>query len=467
MARKEKGYWDNFENCQNEVHKYENIKELKKHSSGCYYGIIRNKWKSVFFPNLKDGSHKWTNKDQCIKRAKEFENFSTFMRQSYDCYLLMKEKGWLDEVFKDKQSHKPKDFWNSFQNCQNEALKYNTITQLKRGNKSCYTSIISNEWDKILFPNKKLLDQKPFAYWNDKNNCLNEAKKYKTITELKKYSYGCYSSLRKHHWENDAYSYFVKRKPNGYWDIKENCLQEAKKYRNMREFQMKCYGAYHRCKVNNWDEEIKQLYDNTILYHGYEEKIHCVYVYEIKETHSCYIGRTNNVIRRHQQHLRDVNDTLNKYCKGIGIKIPMYKIIKDELDAPQSQEQEDEYIKQYKENGWNVLNKATTGIGKGSLGATCKWNYDACKEESNKYKTITEFQKANQSAYNACKKNGWTYDLFKNHKLSNGYWNDKANCKNAVEQCFSVRELIRKFGGCYNAIKKNSFDDLLKYFKKL
>lgn len=301
---------------------------------------------------------------------------------------------------------------------------------------------------------------KPMNFWNVKEHCINEASKYSTITELKINCYGCYSSLLKHNWERDCFPNFVKRKPNGYWDNKDLCFQEAKKYRNLSEFGKKCYGAYKKSKENGWINEIASLYDKTILYHSLEEQIHSVYVYEFKDDKVFYVGRTNNLKRRHSQHLKDKNDNLNKYCIANHINMPNAIILKSGLNAQESQYYEDFYLKEYTQKGWVSLNVAKTGVNVGSLGATCKWTYEKCSKEARKYKKIIDFELGSQSAYNACKKNGWVYDFFVSSKKADKYWDNYENCKKAFESCSSARELIKKYGGCYNAIKKNNFNDL-------
>lgn len=458
------GYWDNYENCKSECQKYQYLKYLKRNSPGCYYALIRNKWKDEFYPNRTKIKSKWENKEFCIAKAKKYNDFATFTRQAYDCYLSMKDNGWIEEVFKNAPNYDEINFWNNYYNCKKECSKYNSIRELRRNNLKCFNSIIRNEWKNDFFDIKSK-DAKEFGYWNSLEHCIEESKKYSTITELKDKSNGCYASLLKHHWETLCFPDFKKRKPNGYWDIKENCFEEAKKYRNISEFQRNCYGAYKCAKKNGWKEEIDDLYDKSILYHSYDETIHSVYIYLFEEEKVFYVGRTNNLKRRHQQHIRDEKDGLNKFCKDRQIEIPSYIILKEYLTAQQSQYYEDFYLKLYKENGWTALNSAATGVNKGSLGATCKWNYEACKEEASKYRNITEFEHGNQSAYNACKKNGWTYDFFKPLKLSDNYWDNYENCKKAFEDCNNARELIKKYGGCYNAIKRNKFNDL-RYKRK-
>lgn len=301
---------------------------------------------------------------------------------------------------------------------------------------------------------------KNFGYWNNKENCIKESQKYNTITELKDNSVGCYSSILRNNWETECFPNFIKRKPNGYWDNKELCIKEAKKYRNLKEFQMKCYSAYKWSKKNYWIDEINLLYDKTILYHSYEERIHSVYVYEIKNKMVCYVGRTNNIRRRNGQHKRDINDSINKYCISNRLTFPKIKILKEKLTAEESQYYEDFFLKEYIRNGWKSLNTAMTGVNKGSLGAICKWTYDKCSEEARKYKTIIEFEKGNQSAYRAAMKNGWLSEFLSASKRNNKYWDDYGNCRKAFEDCKDTRELIKKYGGCYNGIRRNHFDDL-------
>lgn len=131
----------------------------------------------------------------------------------------MKEKGWLTEVF--------------------------PLYAPKCKNKTC---------DKDKRDDNKT-NSKPFGYWNKIENCINECKKYNSITEVKNKSNGCYASILKHNWENDCFPKFKNKKPKGFWNIKKNCIFEAKKYRNISEFQRYSYGAYHSVKKNGWKDE--------------------------------------------------------------------------------------------------------------------------------------------------------------------------------------------------------------------
>ena len=261
----------------------------------------------------------------------------------------------------------------------------------------------------------------------------------------------------------------IERKPPKFWDNKDNCFEEAKKYRNKKQLQNESYGCYMGLKRNGWYEEAAEaFYDLSIHYMDYSVKAHFVYVYEIKELNTCYVGRTNNLTRRDKQHRKGifshgkiVYDNLYKFCKDNNVEIPNYKVLVEKIDAPTSQEQEEYWVNKYKEDGWNVLNKAAVGLGVGSLGAVLKWTYEKCKEEAEKYVSRADFRKGNQSAHNAALKNGWIDEFHPVVKKENGYWNNFENCKEEASKYKTIREFAKNNAFAYHACLNNNFIDKL------
>lgn len=261
-------------------------------------------------------------------------------------------------------------------------------------------------------------------------------------------------------------------KPFGYWNNKDNCFNEAKKYRNKYELQTNCMGCYNGLRRNGWLDEADNLFFNKeIQYKNYTEKIHLIYVYEFNELNSCYVGRTSNLKRRHRQHNNGtfINgklqyDSVKKFSLENGInelKEPI--ILECKLNAIESQEKEEYWLNYYKDNGWNILNKASVGINKSSLGATLKWTYDKCKEIASMCKTRNEMKRINQSAYNSAKHNKWLDELLPLAKKENGYWNNFDNCQEVAKECKGRKDLFIKYPSCYNACRKNGFLDKLRY----
>lgn len=84
-------------------------------------------------------------------------------------------------------------------------------------------------------------NRKPKGYWSIKNNVMKESKLFSNRTEFKKKSGNAYNSARKNKWldemiwlENDNGKH-----PKNYWKNKNNIMQEAKKYKTKEEFQKK------------------------------------------------------------------------------------------------------------------------------------------------------------------------------------------------------------------------------------
>jgi predicted GIY-YIG superfamily endonuclease len=267
----------------------------------------------------------------------------------------------------------------------------------------------------------------------------------------------------------------LNNKPYGYWNIKENCFEEAKKYKNKFELDRKSSGCYQGAVRNGWLDEIANIYfDDSVHYMGYNEPINCVYIYEYKDLNSFYVGRTNNIKRRNKQHCngylhRDGSrtyDIVYKFAKNNNISIPKPIILEDKLTAEQSQDREDYWKKFYIEKGMKCLNKGATGIGKGSLGATFKWDYESCKKETAKYSSRQELRKYNQSVYNSCLKNGWLEDFFDDWaKRKDKYWDNIDNVLDAAKNSMGAKDMVRKYGGAYNSARKHGWLNLLEYNK--
>lgn len=261
-------------------------------------------------------------------------------------------------------------------------------------------------------------------------------------------------------------------KPYGYWNDKGHCLEEAKKYKNKFELQRKCNGCYRSSVKHGWLDEVAALYDDSIHYMGYNEPINCIYIYEYKDLNSFYVGRTNNIKRRNKQHCngywhRDGSrtyDVVYRFAKDNNVDIPEPVVLEDGLTAEQSQDREDYWKNFYIDKGMQCLNKGATGIGKSSLGATIKWDYESCKKEAVKYGTRYKMKIGNQSAYNAAKNNKWLEEFFGDWaKKKDKYWDNVDNVLNAAKECIGAKDMVKKFGGAYNSAIKHGWVSLLEY----
>ena len=89
---------------------------------------------------------KWT-KEYCQQIALTCKTRKELSEKSRTCYTISHKKGWLEEIC----SHMPKllresaNHWTK-ENCQKEALKYNTRSLFEKGNLGAYTKARRQNW---------------------------------------------------------------------------------------------------------------------------------------------------------------------------------------------------------------------------------------------------------------------------------------------------------------------------------
>ena len=253
----------------------------------------------------------------------------------------------------------------------------------------------------------------------------------------------------------------------GYWNNKDRVIEAAKQCTTKMEFKRRFGGAFNAAIRYGWEDEVFSGFTKTIKYADLDAKIHCVYVYEMTELKTCYVGRTSDLHKRDLSHRRGrkhkdgsvTYDSLYAFCVGNNTQIPE-PIVKDkELSGEESLIREDYWVNSYKENGWNVINKAKTGRLSGSLGAIKKWDYETCKEFCKNYAYKSEVRAANCTCYTTCLKNNWfeEFGIADKKVHPNGCWNIKDNCIKEAKKYNSRTEFIIKSIGAYRGAKRNGW----------
>lgn len=91
-------------------------------------------------------------------------------------------------------------------------------------------------------------------YWTYEK-CKEACDIYETKQDLRKNLPGCYYACIENGWINELIKKEGKH-PNGYWFIKENVINEAKKYDKITDFIVGSIGAYVSAKRNGWLDEL-------------------------------------------------------------------------------------------------------------------------------------------------------------------------------------------------------------------
>lgn len=233
---------------------------------------------------------------------------------------------------------------------------------------------------------------------------------------------------------------------------KEMVENESKKYTSRFQFQKNSKYAYNKSLKEGWLDEFVWLRTPEHKENNVNDKVHCVYAYIDEENKSIYIGRTNNIKIRHNrhsniQHKNKKYDTVKTYFLNNDKDLPLPIILSENLTLEESQFYEDFFLKYYKDDGWNIINKGKTGVGIGSVGGFVqKLTYEYCKSIALTCKTRKEFEKIDSSAYRKSRRMNWIEEFIPN-KLYN---------ERSYEEC---KEVAKK----YKSNKDFRMNDLLVY----
>ena len=393
-------------------------------------------------------SRKIYDYDKCYEIAKQCSCSSEMQKLNGSAYNVARKYNWIkDYTWFIRKQHTPYTYDEVYE----IAKKYACSSDFQKGDGSAYGKARENGWIKD-FSWFTIKHRSAYTY----EECYEIAKNYKSRVEFAKKKTGAYNAALRQGWLDDYKWFVLQQKPNNYW-TKERVIEESKKYKTRGEFHDCCGTAYGKARINGWLDEFTWLKDDRIDFSN--DKIDCVYAYEFTEFNSVYVGRTlmRRIQERDYEHMFTDSDAVVLFAKEHDIPIPEMKILETNLTLKDGTEKEGYYLDYYRNNGWNVLNRAKTG----SVGLLFrnKWSKKTCYQEARKYSTRSMFAKLSPRAYDVARSNGWldSYTWFDEMKKSNGYWNVYENCYNAALQCKSKTEFSDKYNRASVIAKKNGW----------
>jgi predicted GIY-YIG superfamily endonuclease len=340
---------------------------------------------------------------------------------------------------------KPNGYWTK-ENCKKEALKYKTRSKFYKGSVSAYNSSLRNGWLDVVCGHM-LTRSEVTTKWTYER-CSQESLRYETRGEFRKGSSSAYYSSLRNGWLGEICEHMIEIiKPKGHW-TKENCRKEALKYKTRTEFQKESKGAYNSSRRNGWLDEICK--DMEVVGNL---KMRGIYVFEF-EDNSAYVGLTGNFKKRYNKHMNSIKSSVYKHIEETNLT-PKFIQLTDYMDEELASKEETMWENKYITNGWNILNIRKTG----GLGGSPKWDYDSCRKEALKYKTITEFRKGSSGAHGSSRRNGWLDDIrghmIKIKKHSN-HWT-KENCRKEALKYKTRTEFQKGSSGAYYSSRRNGW----------
>ena len=194
----------------------------------------------------------------CKTRSELYERYRKIHRASA-------KYGWIDELYpeskREQKLHSP-GYWDKKENCAEVCKNFKYRGELKKYNNTVYQAVLRNGWLEEFFPETV---QVPRHYWENKEHCREEAKKYKTRSEFKTNASAAYLQCLRSGWIDEFIPEYELHRESGYWNDKERCRKEASKCETRTQFRKLNQPAYHCSIENNWIDEFFPI-KNTSKY---------------------------------------------------------------------------------------------------------------------------------------------------------------------------------------------------------
>lgn len=458
QKKKPNEYWT-YERCLIIAQQCHSKKEFKKANVSAYQSATKKGWIDDYTWFKKLWEPKW-DRDTCLKEAKKCNSRSEFKKNCPYGYSSARKHGWLDEYtwFTPARKQVPVGYW-TYERCYEEARKYKSLKDFgeKANGARQYASKMGWIKDYTWF-------EKPFRWTREL--CEKEARQYTTKQDFYINSKNAYEAAVKYGWLSEFIWLESAKQPNGYW-TKDKCEAESHKYKSKIEFRKWSPAAHAAAVRRGWIDDFIWLQDERIDI--IKDKIDSVYVYIFEETKTAYVGRTliRRQKKRDKEHMFNLeSDNVARYAKKMHVPVPPMKIIETDLTLEEGLAREDYWRKWYEEQGYTMLNRSATGIGKGSLGAIShgKWNKKACYNEARKYNSAHEFGEGNGSAYDAARRNGW----IKDYTWFIKYWEPKWDRETCYQEAIKYKtrgEFQKCAVGAYNRALKEGWIDEYTWLK--
>lgn len=388
---------------------------------------------------------KYKDKNDLLKFRVQCNNIAEFQKKFPGAYKAAVRLNCLYELFPEHRVEL------AYEDCKAVARKYYTKKEFRENDAPSYNKARLSGWlkDYTWLENGK----KPNGWWkNNIDHCIEVAQKVKDRKELKHHYHSAYIALKDAGIIDKLFPLQVK--PNGYWLDHNNCYNAARECSSTSEFKIKYDRGYQVSRLNGWDKDYVWFEDKPCFY---TDDVDSVYLYVWPKLKTIYVGRTVNPTDRNKQHRDNENDIVYKTIKKLGA--PKYYIIKTNIDVKTGLFYEDYYKIIYKENGWNVLNKAKTGIRSGSVGALGmhRRTKQRCLEAAQQCSTVGEFIERYNTLYIKSLRKGWLkeYTWLQYNRMQAGYWDVYENCRQESAKYRNKKDFQIGCASAYNASKRH------------
>lgn len=247
----------------------------KEYYSFAGYNVL-NKAKTGRYSGSSGNLGSGFTKEVCYNLAKDCTTITEYSIRYSRAYQKSLENNWIKNYFWFVQTQKPKGFWTK-ERCCEVAKKCANMRDMQKKYPRAYDVSVKNKWIKEWFS----LTRKPNGYWNNEELCYNAAKSCVTRKEFQQKFYAAYRWAMRNGWY-EQYNWFQqKRVPDGFWDDKEHCYEQAKGCKTITEFERKAPKAYDSARENGW---LDDWFIRNSKPRGYWTKERCIEVAKLCKT---------------------------------------------------------------------------------------------------------------------------------------------------------------------------------------
>ena len=243
------------EECLKSASEYQTIKDWQKNDRNSYATALNNNWLKECTAHMKlfhkpDGY--WT-KELCIESASKYSNRRDWNENENDALQAARKNDWYDECVTHMELLT--NFWTK-EKCIEEAKKYVSKKEWEKKNGSSYQAAHKHKWlndcSKHMIDNDSRINS--LNFWT-KERCIEDAKKYNTIIDWCKNNQSSYNKARRMNWLKECIIHMKKLKNDANYWTKEKCIEEAKKYHSITEWHTNNQYSCNLARKNGWSKE--------------------------------------------------------------------------------------------------------------------------------------------------------------------------------------------------------------------
>lgn len=430
--------------------KYDDLTSFRNCDYNAYSAIGKRGLVDELCRHMKRGRRKRVSDEELAEIASRYTALKDFKQKDYSTYSIIRSRGLYDKLCGHMElgSSKPR----TKEELAKIASRYTVLNEFCEKEPNVYSAICRRGLLEELCAHMKREHKDHYT-----NEELAEiAKRYKTHKDFNKNDHSALITIR----VRGLYDQLCGHLKFGHSRRRsdEQLAEIAAEYDNLQEFMKKEQGAYKSIRIRGLSDKLcghMKRSGNLAM--------RKIYVFTFSDGYA-YVGLTDNVERRYGEHLSGTkkDSAVTKHIKETGATFE-FKELTDFLDKDVASKAECDYIKQYADKGWKMLNIASGGcIGGVSTFYTDKY----IKGVIAKYKYYEDLRIEEHNLLSYLKRNK-LFDRYCSHMKHKKRERVRWTLERAIEaakECKNVTDLAIRYYQAKLILKEAGLLD--KYFPK-